>query len=95
MTKAKQLAQSYLDAPPEQKNDQIQSICNTFIDEVFEMLRIRKPSSDAGAIAILRELDAKWRAMSRLTDGAIVDNGFVLLIEATMPPLAGKWEKRP
>lgn len=94
MTKAKQLAQSYLDAPPEQKDDQIQAICNIFIDEIFEMLRIRKPTNDAGAIAILRELDAKWRAMSRLTDGAIVDNGFVLLVESVMPPLAGKWEKR-
>lgn len=93
MTKAKQLAQSYLDAPPDQKIDTIQVICNDFLDEVFRLLRVRNPSTDAGAISILRELDAKWRTMSRMTDGAIVEDGFVLLVRDTMPPLSGKWEK--
>ena len=72
--KAKQLAQTYLDAPYLQRDETLTSICTTFVNDLHEMLRIRQPTNDAGAIAILRELDTKWRAMSRLTDGAIVDN---------------------
>ena len=93
--KAKQLAQTYLDAPYLQRDETLTSICTTFVNDLHEMLRIRQPTNDAGAIAILRELDTKWRAMSRLTDGAIVGNGFVLLVDAIFPPLSGKWEKRP
>ena len=90
--KAKELARYYLAATTEEEQDRVmQVICNHFFDEVFFMLRQRNPSNDAGAIAILRELNTKWIAMSRLTNGEITENGFLLLVSATMPQIGTAW----
>lgn len=94
MTKAKQLAAIYNAAQDEDAHNQaIQVICNHYIDEIFALLRQRNPSNDAGAIAILRELDNKWKAMARMTNGKIIADGFDALIKSILPEIGDAWKR--
>jgi hypothetical protein len=81
--KAKEYAEKYNDAPT---NETLAEICNSFVNEIGELIESRHARSNSACIAILKEQDQKWVAFSNLVPG-IRRNGFRLLIEEFFPAM--------
>lgn len=92
--KAKEYAEKYL-ADPTTKT--VGEIGNAFLREMSDLSKQRKVSTNRGAIAILNELEQKWKAFVRLTDDketdeGFLDEGFAQLVKIAKPEVYEAWK---
>ena len=62
-------------------------IYKDFKKTYIESLEIRHAIKVEGIMAIIKELNEKWNAMTKHTNGIIAENGFVLGLVSNMPKL--------
>lgn len=81
--KAKEYAKRYTD-----EGKTSGALYRVWLDMVYEfeaIVKQRNATSDAAAIAIIHELDQKWRAFARLAGAEVKPDGFMDLIKYKMP----------
>lgn len=88
MRKAKDYAKQFQDSPT---TDTLAIILTAFLHEASELANTRKISSDSAAIAIFREQDNKWRALSRMCP-SIPENLFEQYIKDDAPDIYRAWK---
>lgn len=63
----------------------IQSVGTAFLNEVKTTLIQRNAKTDSACLAVFKELDLKWQAFARMTNGIIKENGFRILTKEFYP----------
>ena len=82
--KAKEYAAKY---NANRSNENLGQIFMDFVNEIGEIAKARKTTSDEGVTAIVDEQAVKWRAFARFTNGEVSEDGFVQLLEVKMPEI--------
>lgn len=86
--KAKELfEQHYKDA--EDKGDAASTVFVLIIREFKTLIEVRRANSSIAYCAILEELESKWKAFARLTNGNIREEGFYDLLHRLYPEVHG------
>ncbi len=86
MKKAKEYAKQYLQA--EDKHKVLSDIILEFFDESQELIKIRNAKIDGAIVAIIKELNEKWNAFARRTNGEVKEDGFINLVKSKLPFMA-------
>lgn len=73
-------------------SDSLGKIAYEFTLELGELIKARKVKTDSGTVAILNELNQKWRAFSRLTEN-VREDGFQIAVSTLMPEVYRYWVK--
>lgn len=85
--RAKEYAEIY-----KQDNSMLSKIAIDFLFEGRDLMKKRNVKTNSAALAILNELDDKWKAFVRLTnDPSIRHDGFRLLLKEDMPLVYEHW----
>jgi len=83
--KAKDYARLFNESPVPET---VSRIGIQFDKETSELVKSRKVKTDQAFLAILKEMDLKWQAFARLTDGAIKPDGYRIIMKALHPTTA-------
>lgn len=88
------LAESY----HESKYDELTKLISAFLKEMKATLKERHVSTDRGTVAIIREFNNKWNALSAIFEKKhgvtpLNRNGFLKFMESEIPELE-RWEKQ-
>jgi len=59
-----------------------------FDKETSELVKNRKVKTDQAFLSVLREMDLKWQAFAKLTEGAIKPDGYRIIMKALHPTTA-------
>ena len=88
--KAKEYAERYKTC--QDHNKELGKIAFEFLMETKTLMEQRHARSNAAMFAILSEIDAKWRAFTRLAeDPDIRADGFRLLVQRRFPDVYPYW----
>lgn len=69
-------------------------ICSDMYGEVKELIKIRNVSTDAGLVAIVREMNQKWNALKRIFEKnkipILKQDGFKIYFESVVDTKVGE-----
>lgn len=89
--KAKDYATMINEAKPDDIVETLCKICGMFVAEISTIAKSRNVSSDSAMVAVLEELNVKWIAFARRTNGLVLEDGFRILLEDNMPVIHQYW----
>ena len=87
--KAKDYAKRY--AEQGETNEALIQVCFDMIKEFETIATARHAKSDQAALSIIRELEQRWKAFSRLTNTN--PGGFRYMVKKLMPETVAEFEK--
>jgi len=90
--KAKDYARQFNEA--EDKMKALYQIADDFFAEINTLIEVRHAQTNAAALSIFDEQDRKWRALARLTNGEIKEDGFCILLQEFFPGPFVMWKMR-
>ena len=91
--KAKDYAKQFNDNPTKET---LTSIGLAFDKETTELVKSRNVKTDTAFLSTLREMDLKWQAFAKLTNGAIKPTGYRIIMEKLHPTTAKfAWPNKP
>jgi hypothetical protein len=85
--KAKEYAERY--KAEGSTNEAVAKVWMDMFNEVYEICKIRHAKTDAATVAVVYEIDNKWKAFARLAGPEIKPDGFMGLLQYRCPDL---WE---
>ena len=83
MKKAKDYAALY--KASKNKPETIMEIFQEFHGEILDLVDTRGAATTRSIIAILKELNIKWKAFAKKAGTGVMENGFINLIKAKYP----------
>ena len=87
--KAKDYAKRYLEQG--ETNEALMQVCFDMLKEFETIANTRNAKSDEAALAIICEIEQRWKAFSRLTNTN--PGGFRYMVKKLMPETAAEFEK--
>lgn len=91
--KAKEYAKRFIENPVPAT---VSAIAIDFDLETSQLVKNRGIKSDSAFLAILKEMDLKWQAFARLTEGAVKPEGYRIVMKKLHPTTAEfAWPEQP